>query len=133
MSNNTEKCYDLARAMFPTAVIEPSSTGDGVDIRIYDKPNETRSWYSFDPFTDHTAYHALVCWLDAESVRQEIVGHVSLWHKFAALLLRSVKPDWLMELTTDRLWNAGFIAQLVLTADIAIIAEAAWRAIQEKR
>ncbi len=60
---------DLARAMFPTAVIEPSSSGNGVDIRIHDKPNETRSWYDFDPFTDHADYHALVaCWQHSRGI-----------------------------------------------------------------
>ena len=50
---------ELARAMYPDAVIEPSPTGEGVNIRVYDKPNETRTWYNFDPFTNAADLNAL--------------------------------------------------------------------------
>ena len=62
-------CAELARRMYPDGVIEPSFVGDGVDIRVYDKPNETRTWYNFDPFTNAEDKDALVAWLAADDDR----------------------------------------------------------------
>lgn len=68
MTEQQQACAELARAMYPTAVIEPSSSGDGIDIRVYDKPNETRSWYGFNPFNSPAASRELVLWLAKQEV-----------------------------------------------------------------
>ncbi len=60
-----EMCADLARAMFPTAVIEPSLSGSSVDIRIY-----------FDPFTNAADNRAMVEWLaEQEDVVRNAFEH----------------------------------------------------------
>ncbi len=112
MPTRAEMCADLARAMFPTAVIEPSLSGSGVDIRIYDRPNETRSWRDFDPFTSADDKDALVAWLAENDAR---------WKEFKQELL----SDWASSPEQD-------VVRFALTAPLETIAEAAWRSIQEE-
>lgn len=114
-----QKCEDLARAIFPAAVIEPSSSGNGVDIRIYDKPNETRSWDNFDPYENPADCHALVVWLAKQGDK--------FWGVFSGHLLDATMPFELQEYG-----NFEDVTLAVLTADPAIKAEAAWQAIKEK-
>lgn len=114
-----QKCAELAKKMFPAAEIEPSSSGQGVDVRIYDKPNETRSWYNFDPYGDHEACHALMLWLASQ-------GPVIV----ASFVMN------LAEMTRNERMQMSFEGWQImgyLTADPAIRAEAAWRSIQEAR
>lgn len=109
---------DLARAMWPEAEIEPSSTGDDVDIRIYDKPNETQTWYGFDPFTNHADCHALVCWLNQQpdDIRDRFNQH------YMYTLINPVGTE-----------SSNIVDVLVsLASDPVVKAEAAWRAIQSK-
>ena len=102
-----QKCADLARAMFPTAVIKPSSIGNGVDIRVYDKPNETRSWYDFNPYKSDEDLRALVKWMakqrEADRFNDELVSII------------------------------GSTPLQALITPLPVIAEAAWRAIAAER
>ena len=84
---------ELARRMYPDGVIEPSFVGDGVDIRVYDKPNETRTWYNFDPFTNAADKDALVEWLAADDAR---------WFTFIRHLIKLVNwPQSASKAITD--------------------------------
>lgn len=107
-----QKCKELARAMFPTAVIEPSS--GGVNIRIYDKPNETRSWYDFNPFASAEDSRALVVWLAEDDTRW---GNFYAWFAVEALGVHHNNSP--IDSARD-----------MITAPLPVIAEAAWRAIQ---
>lgn len=123
-----QKCAELAKKMFPAAEIEPSSCGQGVDVRIYDKPNETRSWYNFDPYEDHEACHALLAAMvseDSEIDSDEII--------FLSKLMKNYSYLWQPGKVE---FNAGEVRSIIfraLIADPAIRAEAAWRSIQEAR
>jgi hypothetical protein len=128
-----EMCATLARAMFPTAVIEPSLSGSGVDIRIYDKPNETRIWRNFDPFANAADNRALVEWLAEQSKDMK--------SKFGRLVAQSVSFSWEFEgengtctlwdhLQDGTLFEDHFVD--LLSAPLPVVAEAAWRAIQEE-
>lgn len=118
---------ELARAMYPDAVIEPSPTGEGVNIRVYDKPNETRTWYNFDPFTNAADKDALVAWLASQGANCRT--------KFIKHLARSIKIEygvmegWSLlsaheESGAD--WNDFF---LLLTAPLEAITLAAAQAV----
>lgn len=122
MLNNMEKCTVLARAMFPTAVIEPSS-GNGVNIRIYDKPNETRSWYDFSPYESAEDSRALVLWLAEDNKR---------WYRYFIVLEKLVDTprERMEQLHPQGLFYA--ILRSFVTAPLPVIADAAWQAIQEK-
>ena len=93
MTEQQRACAELARAMYPTAVIEPSSSGDGVDVRIYDKPNETRSWYGFNPFNSPDASRELVMWL-AEQPHE-------IAYRFEMIFIRIALNDANAELPTS--------------------------------
>jgi hypothetical protein len=110
-----QKCAELAKAMFPTAKIEDSSTG--VDVRVYDKPNETRSWYNFDPYADHEACHALKLWLATDDAR---------WSAFTLALFNELDAQKIRI-------EDNYSSRRMMTADPAIIAEAAWRSIQSTK
>ena len=112
----TEKCADLARVIYPSAEITEAPLG-GVDVRVYDKPNETRSWYGFNPYADHTACHVLLVWLAADD---------ALWDYFESALTILLLP------ANFAYTGAKPDRRAMMTADIAIIAEAAWQAIQEQ-
>lgn len=117
-----EACAELARAMYPTAVIEPSSSGDGVDVRVYDKPNETRSWYGFNPFNSPEASRELVLWL-AKQDDDDI-------HSFICFTLEIVSGD--CALGWEHLKSTGIKNEVImklLTAPLPAIAEAACKAL----
>lgn len=57
----------IARRIWPTAEIEMLTRCDFVNVVIFDKPNETRSWRGFDVFEDIYAAHQLVRWFRVNS------------------------------------------------------------------
>lgn len=108
-----QMCADLARAMFPTAVIEPSSSGNGVNIRIYDKPNETRSWYDFNPFESADDSRTLVMWIATQSQ--------DFWMSFLDYFFTASGVNY-------GTWQATLM-RVAMTAPLPVIAESAWKAI----
>lgn len=71
--------------------------------------SEAEAWEILaDPFSDHTACHALVCWLDADDAR---------WERFERIFL-------------DRFADEPNIVRECLLVETAVVAEAAWGAIQ---
>ena len=115
-----QKCADLARVMGWDFI--PASS----EIALPD----VGEWYTPlgkiygdeppDPFTDHAACHALVAWLATQSAE--------VWGNFSASVIDSAIPfdqrayaDWEM------------VTRAVMTAEPAIIAEAAWRAVQGEK
>lgn len=60
-----KECAELAKKIWPSALIERGTTG--VDVFVFDKPNETRSWHDFNPFTDRDSCAELITWLDSNN------------------------------------------------------------------
>ena len=119
-----QKREDLARAMFPKALITPAAYSDGVDIVIYDKPNETRSWYDFNPFTSAEDSRRLVEWLAADDARWErFVIRLCLFESKPAIQIEYI------ELFGRRQVDIVGTAKRLMTAPLPVIAEAAWQAI----
>ncbi len=113
----------LARAMWPEAEIVQSLSG--LDVRIYDKPNETRSWYGVDFTCPGDASRELVLWLAADEKRFDL---------FVPQLQQSLG---IFEINDAMCWDTGTeivvnlieIFRRLLLADPLIIAQAAREAI----
>lgn len=111
-----EKCAELAKAM---GWQQGESSGvwfspkDASEICVFDVPP--------DPFTDHEACHALKVWLagQGDGLKRDFL-----------VMMECCLYDVNMSLN-ERL-SFGFLWD-IMTADPAIIAEAAWRSIQSTK
>lgn len=126
-----QKCADLARAMGYAAIriagvpsgfvawIAPDGNRQFGGY-IYESPEQAFVECAPDYFTNHAACHELVVWLATQSAE--------VWGNFSASVIDSAIPfdqrayaDWEM------------VTRAVMTAEPAIIAEAAWRAVQGEK
>ena len=122
-------CAELARCIWPEAEIA-ISPNSGVDVMIYDKSNETRSWHGFDPFTDAAASRALIAWLATDD---------KTWMKFASFLheycRNTVNEEWRVYINRQDKEISGMdmmqrFERAMMTASLETITLAAYRTIQ---
>jgi hypothetical protein len=118
-----EKCAELAKAMgWAMQEVKPSEfcliAPDGSYGCIHGEPEDIWTCERLpDPYTDHEACHALKVWIAADD----------------ALFDVAIKNAWKLSGEKIDSWRGrdDLRVKVFMTADPAIIAEAAWRSIQK--
>lgn len=128
----TEKCAELARAMGWTSKIEGGRFNQRKTLTWY-SPTGSYSPKMPDPFISHSDCHALMVWMAEDETRR----HWFLWCLCTGLdvtitIGTSSRRQPPLVGGDDYCLTREQLGRL-LTADPAVKAEAAWRAIQEKQ
>lgn len=79
--NRQQANAKIAKRLWPTAEVELLPLSQWVNVLIYDKPNETRSWHGFDVFTDEAAARELVQWF-FDHTKHGFVEQRTFWDAF---------------------------------------------------
>jgi len=113
-----EANIEIAKRLWPNAEVELLPLSKQVNVLIYDKPNETRSWHGFDVFTDRDAAVKAVRALLAE-------GQVEAWDVFIGQFHGYNLDDQLKTSTRpyEKFFAAGLLAE---TKNIGRALCAAW-------